>query len=136
MHAEPVFLTPDDGAVYTVHDTDTGRVSVVASTSRTDAGEDETMIEIAGTPCYIFGTPTYTRRVRSMLRETSPVHTVPVFWSGWEFTPKRDTLPDAVAAMIAAVGPRCLVSASARRVMLAAMPELTDPDNNRDDVIY
>ena len=24
------------------------------------------MIEIAGTPCYIFGTPTYTKRVRSM----------------------------------------------------------------------
>ena len=88
----------------------------------------------SGVPGMLHGAPDVVNKAR-MILDTGSVESVDISWSTWTLTPKRDTLPDVIAAMVACLS-RPTLNDAARDVMERAMPELTDPANTRDDVVY
>lgn len=85
---------------------------------------------------HLFGPPELTSRVRTILGEFGPTKVHVNYWAEYTFTDGRDTLPDLVAAMVSVGNGRGLLNEPGWDVLEEAMPELTDPENNRDDVIY
>lgn len=61
---------------------------------------------------------------------------VPVAWSTYYFSINRTDLSDMVAAMYSIGYGRGMLNEEGWEILHKAMPELTDPENNRDDVIY
>lgn len=85
---------------------------------------------------HLFGPAKLTARVRDILSEFGPTSVHVNYWAQYTFTDGRDTLPDVVAAMVSCGNGRGLLNEVGWEVLENAMPELTDPENNRDDVIY
>lgn len=85
---------------------------------------------------YLFGPAELTSRVRTVLGEFGPTKVHVNYWAEYTFTENRDTLADLVAAMVSIGNGRGLLNTPGWDVLEEAMPELTDEENNQDDVIY
>lgn len=96
---------------------------------------DDRTIVASGVPGILHGTPLLVSHTRAVLDGATTESTLPSSWSTWTLTSGRDTLPDVIAAMTHVLA-RPTLNDAATEVMNTAMPELVDPENNRDDVIY
>lgn len=67
---------------------------------------------------------------------TLPTSDVAVLWTRYGFSPERDQPADVVSAMVEAAGSRALINDVGLNILYDALPQLSDPENNRDDVIY
>ena len=75
------------------------------------------------------------KKVNDILNDVS-IFSVPIAWTNYCFTINRIELSDMVAAMHSIGNGRGLLNDEGWEVLNDAMPELVDPENNRDDVIY
>lgn len=75
----------------------------------------------------LYGSPDYIK---------PPAEFAYVKWSTYNFTDFRDEPADIVAAMLHVAGERAFLNDTGWAILEEAMPELTDPENNREDNIY
>ena len=113
--------------------TDNGTLTWQPAGEYTGEGHNPEDIHADG---WLFGPVPLTTRVRELLDPESEVESVPVMWSRYTFTEQRDTPADVIAAMHATGMGRGLLNEHGWGILNAAMPELVDPENNQDDVIY
>lgn len=130
----PATITADDPCVVVSDDGSLMWVPVTAESIEDDKYAASRTITVSGVPGILHGAPEAMNKAR-MILDTGSVDSVDIYWSTWTLTSKRDTLPDVIAAMVACLS-RPTLNDTAHEVMERAMPELTDPANTRDDVVY
>lgn len=71
----------------------------------------------------------------TLFGENAPVYSQ-VAWSSYKYSKDRSQVSDVVVAMYNTGHGRGLLNKEGWEIINKAMPELTAPENNRDDVIY
>lgn len=85
---------------------------------------------------YLFGPTALVNHVLDLLSDFGPKTVKVNYWASYTFTPDKDTLADVAAAFVTAGQGRGVLSEEGWEILEEAMPELVDPENNREDVIY
>lgn len=84
---------------------------------------------------WLLGDKDLRQQVKDILANDA-IESVDIYWTRYVFSKERNTPADVVAALYSTGRGRGVLNDEGWDILNEALPQLVDPENNRDDVIY